>query len=270
MEDEQQGKAKAIYGKAVLKNLSRQLSLEFGKGFDESNLRNMRRFYGAFPIRDALRPELSWTHYRILSRIEEESDRQQYLAHSAENSWDTRTLQRNIDTRYLGRTIIVNPGDPARPQSLIKDPYIFEFLGLPAGSTVTENNLETALISHLQEFIMELGRGYAFVARQQHVATETSDFYIDLVFYNYHLKSFVLIDLKTGRLNHADIGQMDMYVRIYNDLKKENRIILPSVSFSVQKKMKPSLNIRCSQKAKDCLPVNTDYTCQPNRNLKTW
>jgi predicted nuclease of restriction endonuclease-like (RecB) superfamily len=220
VEDEQQGQTKAAYGKAVLKNLSQELTLEFGKGFDESNLRNIRQFYLAFPIRDAVRHELSWTHYRILSRIEGKELRQQYAQMAIEGGWDTRALERNIKTQYLGRTIGPQKSEALSPQSLLKDPYIFEFLGIPANAAINENKLETALINHLQLFLMELGKGFAFVARQQHIVTDTADFYIDLVFYNYYLKCFVLIDLKMDKLTHADIGQMDMYVRMYNDLKK--------------------------------------------------
>ena len=129
-------------------------------------------------------------------------------------------MQRNIKTRYLGRVLIPEDQHNIQPANLLKDPYIFEFLGFPALATISENNLETAHINHLQQFLMELGKGFAFVARQQHIATDTSDFYIDMVFYNYFLKCFVLIDLKIDELSHADIGQMDMYVRMYNDLKK--------------------------------------------------
>jgi len=223
IEDEQAGKARAEYGKAVLKNLSKQLTLEFGKGFEESNLRNIRQFYAAFPIRDALRHELSWTHYRILSRVENQDLRGNYLLHSIEENWNTRTLQRNIESQYLGRVLEIKstPKTPTEAKHVIKDPYIFEFLGMTPDTSYTENKIETAIISHLQKFLMELGKGFAFVARQQHIVTDTSDFYIDLVFYNYHLKCFVLIDLKTEKLSHASIGQMDMYVRMYNDLKKE-------------------------------------------------
>ncbi len=220
IEDEQQGQAKAAYGKAVLKNLSLQLTLEFGKGFDERNLNNIRAFYLAFQIWNAVRTELSWTHYRILSRIEQESLRLQYAQSAIEAGWDTRTLERNIKTKYLGRTLAPSHTEKSTAHNLLKDPYIFEFLGIPSNTDITENKLETALINHLQQFLMELGKGFAFVARQQHIVTDTSDFFIDLVFYNYYLKCFVLIDLKTDKLSHAAIGQMDMYVRMYNDLKK--------------------------------------------------
>ncbi|GAA3939071.1 DUF1016 family protein [Chitinophaga oryziterrae] len=220
VEDEQQGSYKAQYGKASLKNLAGQLGLEFGKGFDERNLNNMRAYYRSFPIWNAVRTELSWTHYRLISRVEEEQQRLQYMLLCIDNQWDTRTLQRNIQTQYLNRTLAPTSTHPAPPQ-FIKDPYIFEFLNLPSDTRHTEGSIESALINHLREFLMEMGKGFAFVARQQHIVTDTADFYIDLVFYNYYLKCFVLVDLKTGKLGHADIGQMDMYVRMYNDLKKQ-------------------------------------------------
>ncbi|RQO70492.1 DUF1016 domain-containing protein [Pedobacter sp. KBW06] len=220
IEDEQEGKAKAIYGKATLKNLAKLLTIKFGKGFDERNLNNIRSFFNAFPIWNAVRTELSWTHYRIISRLETTSLRSRYIQHCVEGNWDTRTLQRNIKTQYIGR--ILEEDDPEIPaaKQLIKDPYIFEFLGITKDLPASESNIEMALINHIQHFMMELGKGFAFVARQQHIVTDTSDFFIDLVFYNYYLKCFVLIDLKTQKLSHEAIGQMDMYVRMYNDLKK--------------------------------------------------
>ncbi len=155
-----------------------------------------------------------------MSRIEDEALRLQYTNSAIEEGWDTRALQRNIKTQYLGRMLAPEKIKSNTTHSLLKDPYIFEFLGLPSNTAITENELETALTNHLQQFLMELGKGFAFVARQQHIVTDTADFYIDLVFYNYYLKCFVLIDLKIDKLSHADIGQMDMYVRMYNDLKK--------------------------------------------------
>lgn len=218
--DEQGGNAKAAYGKAVLKNLSKQLTLEFGKGFDDSNLRNIRQFYFSFQIRDAVRHELSWTHYRIISRVENESLRLQYVEYCIEGNWDTRTLQRNINTQYITRIVNNHPQQISTAGDIVKDPYLVEFLAATLGMPYNERKLEDALIVHLQSFLMELGKGFAFVARQQHIVTDTADFFIDLVFYNYYLKCFVLIDLKTNQLTHEAIGQMDMYVRMYNDLKK--------------------------------------------------
>jgi predicted nuclease of restriction endonuclease-like (RecB) superfamily len=222
VEDEQKGKEKATYGKAVLKNLAKQLTTEFGKGFDERNLNNMRAFYIAFPIWNAVRTELSWTHYRLISRIEKEEQRMNFITYAVEENWDTRTLERNIKTKYIGRILDSKKSIQPQPNAILKDPYIFEFLGISQDRNITENKIETAIINHLQTFLMELGKGFAFVARQQHIVTDTSDFFIDLVFYNYYLKCFVLIDLKTDKLSHSAIGQMDMYVRMYNDLKKSD------------------------------------------------
>jgi predicted nuclease of restriction endonuclease-like (RecB) superfamily len=221
VEDEQKGKTKAEYGKATLKNLAQQLTLEFGKGFDERNLNNMRAFYNGFPIWDALRTELSWTHYRLISRLDTEQKRNYYLQESVHSNWNSRELQRQINSMAFERVVKHLPEQqiPAI-QNLMKDPYIFEFLGLENNTNNSEKNIETALINHLQKFMLELGKGFAFVARQQHISTDTSDFFIDLVFYNYILKCFVIIDLKTGSLTHQDVGQIDMYVRMYDDLKK--------------------------------------------------
>ncbi|MBK9212013.1 MAG: DUF1016 family protein [Saprospiraceae bacterium] len=221
IEDEQNGNDKAEYGKAILKNLATQLTLEFGKGFDDSNLRNMRAFYKAFPIRDTLRHELTWSHYRQLSRLDSERKKEYYMQEAISANWNSRELQRQINSLAFERVVHHLPNN-SKPsiQNLIKDPYIFEFLGLPTETNNTEFAIETAIINHLQQFLLELGKGFAFVARQQHIATDTSDFYIDLVFYNYLLKCFVIIDLKTGNLTHQDVGQIDMYVRMYDDLKR--------------------------------------------------
>ena len=219
-EDERQSDKRACYGKGLLKELARNLTLEFGKGFDERNLNNMRAFYRAFPIWNAVRTELSWTHYRLLSRVEDKNKRNFYLNQSIEASWNSRTLDRNINTLYCERRLPDASAVSKETAQSIKDPYIFEFLGLTQSTKNHERVIESALIDHLQSFLLELGKGFAFVARQQHIVTDTSDFFIDLVFYNYHLKCFVLIDLKTNKLTHQDIGQMDMYVRMYEDLKK--------------------------------------------------
>ena len=224
IEDEQNGNTKAIYGKSTLKNLSKQLTFEFGKGFDYTNLTNMRNFYLAFPILDAVRQELSWTHYRLLSRIDSEEKRMYYLNESITGNWNSRTLQRQINTLSFDR--ILKPENEVsakiKIQNIIKDPYIFEFLGLENNVKNTENKIESSILEHIQKFLLEFGKGFAFVARQQHIVTDTSDFFIDLVFYNYILKCFVIIDLKTTELSHQDIGQIDMYVRMYDDLKKSD------------------------------------------------
>ncbi|MDX1904697.1 MAG: PDDEXK nuclease domain-containing protein [Thermonemataceae bacterium] len=219
--EEQKGNAKAQYGKATLKNLAKELTLEFGKGFDERNLNNMRAFYLAFPIWNALRTELSWTHYRLLARLDSEQKRSYYLKESIAANWNSRELQRQINSLAFERVVKHLPAqDKPNIQNLIKDPYIFEFLGLSPDIKNTEFAIETAIIDHIQKFLLELGKGFAFVARQQHIVTDTSDFFIDLVFYNFILKCFVIIDLKTGNLAHQDIGQIDMYVRMYDDLKR--------------------------------------------------
>lgn len=233
VEFEQEGEARAAYGKRLLPVLAEQLTAEFGKGFDASNLRNMRLFYHAFPKCDALRHELSWTHYRMLSRVESEEARMWYMAEAAVQNWSSRTLQRQIGTLFYERLLLSQDkaavADEARekltsleqsPRAFVRDPVVLEFLGLPGSGALLESSLEQGLMDKLQAFLLELGKGFAFVARQQRISTESKDFYIDLVFYNYVLKCFVLIDLKTTELTHQDIGQMDMYVRMYDDLKR--------------------------------------------------
>jgi predicted nuclease of restriction endonuclease-like (RecB) superfamily len=222
VEDEQNGNLKAEYGKATLKNLARQLTIDFGKGYDESNLRNMRTFYKAFPIRDTLRHELSWSHYRVISRLDTAQKREYYIHEVLTNSLTIRQLQRSVNTLSHERTIRHSPTKNETPtiQNLIKDPNIFDFLGLQQDIKNTERSVETAIINHLQTFLLEFGKGFAFVARQQHIVTDTHDFFIDLVFYNYLLKCFVILELKADELTHQDIGQLDMYVRMYDDLKR--------------------------------------------------
>lgn len=220
VEDEQQGKDRATYGKFVLKNLSEKLTLEFGKGFDYTNLSNMRKFYQAFPIVDTLSQQLSWSHYRLLSTQENKEKREYYLEEAIQNNWNVRDLKRQINSLAYERVLQHKKSPVESIQSVLKDPYIFEFLGLKTDEKISEREIETAIIDHIQKFLLEFGKGFAFVARQQHIATDTSDFYVDLVFYNYILKCFVIIDLKTGELSHQDIGQIDMYVRMYDDLKR--------------------------------------------------
>ena len=233
VEFEQAGQTRAAYGKAVLAQVSAQLTAEFGKGFDASNLRYMRLFYQAFPNCDALRHELSWTHYRLLLRVDSATGRNWYMNEAATQNWNTRALERQIGTLYYERLLTSKDRQPVRaeaaeklaeiqstPREFIRDPVLLEFLGLPGTGKFLESNLEHALIDNLQAFLLELGKGFAFVARQQRLSTESKDFYIDLVFYNYLLKCFVLFDLKTRELTHQDIGQMDMYVRLYDDQRR--------------------------------------------------
>ena len=233
VEFEQAGQTRAAYGKAVLAQVSAQLTAEFGKGFDASNLYKMSQFYRAFPNLDALRLNLSWTHYRLLLRVDSATGRNWYMNEAATQNWNTRALERQIGTLYYERLLTSKDRQPVRaeaaeklaeiqstPREFIRDPVLLEFLGLPGTGKLLESNLEHALIDNLQAFLLELGKGFAFVARQQRLSTESKDFYIDLVFYNYLLKCFVLFDLKTRELTHQDIGQMDMYVRLYDDQRR--------------------------------------------------
>ena len=231
VEDEQQGSTRAEYGKAVLADLSVRLTEEFGKGFDERELRRIRQFYLAFPKWDALRPELSWTHYRLLIRVQDEDARQWYMNEAAEQTWSSRQLDRQISVLYYERLLASKDTRPVReeaaqnlslitPQEFIHDPYVLEFLNLKDYPALRETDIEKALISNLQEFLLELGKGFCFVARQKRMRYEEEDFYVDLVFYHSILKCHVLIDLKLGKLSHQDVGQMDSYIRMFDDLYK--------------------------------------------------
>ncbi len=232
VEDEQQGQERATYGQELLKTLSEQLTKEYGKGFDIRNLRNMRKFYQTFRIRNAVRTELSWTHYRILTRLENEQARQWYIQEAIEQNWSSRALERQISKLYYERLLaskdrqLVEEEAQGKTQALaeknkdyLRDPYILDFLNLQ-DKTYQESELEDAIVSNLQNFLLELGKGFAFVERQQRIRFEDEDFYIDLVFYNFKLKCFLLIDLKLGKLKHQDIGQMDTYIRLYDQQKK--------------------------------------------------
>ncbi len=237
--EEQGGNLRAEYGASSLKELSKRLTLELGKGFSPRNLQNYRAFYILFPdwaIWNARVPNLTWTHIRALLRVTDKTAREWYLTEASSQMWSSRTLDRNISTQYYYRLLASSNSEEVKkemeiktsgkdysqisPTMFLKSPYVTEFLGIVKDQKYTEKELETALIDHLQQFIMELGKGFAFVERQQHIVTETDDYYIDLVFYNYILKCFVLIDLKTNKITHQDVGQMDMYVRMYDDLKR--------------------------------------------------
>jgi predicted nuclease of restriction endonuclease-like (RecB) superfamily len=233
VEFEQGGSDRAQYGKQLLPALAATLTEEFGKGFDVTNLRHMRGFYMAFPIRDALRRELSWTHYRTLLRADDAKARLWYMNESADQGWSTRALERQIGTLYYERLLASSDRREVEqeaasniaplqqnPREFVRDPVMLEFLGLPGTGKLLESNLEQALLDNLQAFLLELGKGFAFVARQLRISTESKDFYLDMVFYNYLLKCFVLFDLKSGELSHKDIGQMDMYVRMVDALKR--------------------------------------------------
>ena len=224
--EKQGGVNRAMYGDGLIKELSIQMTTDYGKGYDERNLRSMRQLYLAYPKWNAVRAELSWTHYRLLIIVEDKNARNFYTKEAIENNWSTRQLEREINTfsyqRYLlskGNHDVVD--DTAKreksdnPKDIIKDPYILDFVGIKPNSSFYESDLEQALINHLQEFLLELGSGFAFVARQRRFNMDGRNFYVDLVLYNYKLKCFVLIDLKRGDLTHQDIGQMQMYVNYY-------------------------------------------------------
>lgn len=235
VEQEQSGESRAEYGKRLIAALSNELTKEFGKGFSERNLRNFRKFYTLFPddqIWQMCLPNLTWSHFNCLLRVTDENARLWYLNEAAKENWSSRTLDRNIRTRYYYRllqspqreAVIAEMQDRTKafPKSgfeLIKSPVVAEFLGFKNEDSYLESDLESAILSHIRDFLMEMGRGFAFVARQQHIVTQTEDYYIDLVFYNIELKCYVLIDLKMGKISHQDVGQIDMYVRMYDDLK---------------------------------------------------
>jgi predicted nuclease of restriction endonuclease-like (RecB) superfamily len=231
VEQEQKGRKRADYGKALIAELARRLTEEYGKGFTQTNLWYMRQFHLTFPILHAVRGELTWTHYRLLLKVENEAAREFYMLEAAENRWSTRELERQISSLLYERLLMSKvkgkalkqaraQGEHLAPRDIIKDPYVLEFLGVKENSVLLEKELEQGLIDKLQEFLLELGRGFAFVARQKRITLDDDHFHIDLVFYNYILKCFVLVDLKTGKLTHGDIGQMDFYVRYFEKEEK--------------------------------------------------
>jgi len=230
VEDEQRGKTRAEYGKRVLEEVAARLTAEFGRGFDASNLRYMRLFYQAFPNCDALRHELSWTHYRLLLRVENQDARNWYMNEAAAENWSSRQLERQISVLYYDRMLLSADKQSTKadadnnmalaklePERFIRNPYVLEFLDLKDYPNLHEKDIEDGLINNLQTFLLELGKGFCFVARQKRIRFEDKDFYIDLVFYNCVLKCYVLIDLKLGELTYQDIGQMDGYIRLYEE-----------------------------------------------------
>jgi predicted nuclease of restriction endonuclease-like (RecB) superfamily len=242
VEEEQGGQIRAGYGAFLLKDLAARLTEEFGSGFSLANLKNFRQFFLVFPRGlhggnippdekgSTVCSELSWSHYRLLMRVENPAARGYYIGEAISQNWSVRALERQIDSLYFERLLTSRDRDAVmseakevtqplakRPEEFIRDPYVLEFLQIPISSSYLERDLEKALIDKLQQFLLELGKGFSFVSRQYRISTETSEFYIDLVFYHFILKCFVLIDLKTGKLSHQDIGQMDMYVRLFED-----------------------------------------------------
>ena len=238
-EEEINGKKRADYGVKIIAELSRQLTGIYGKGFTKTNLYSFLQFYKMFPeifhtpCGKSDQPLLTWSHYRSLLRVLDSKAREWYMQEALNETWSARTLDRNISTQYYYRLLASQNKAPIKREmraktktyqqdklEFIKNPVVAEFLNLSQNTDFSESKLETAIINHLQKFVLELGKGFAFVARQQHIRTDTDDYFIDLVFYNYILKCFVLFDLKTGTISHQDVGQMDMYVRMYDDLKR--------------------------------------------------
>ena len=237
-EEELGGDERSEYGLRVIKEISKKLTQRYGKGYDRSNLYHCLKFYKTFPeIVDTVCRQsnslLSWSHYRALLQVKDHDARAWYEKEAAEQTWSVRTLQRNISSQYYYRMLKTQKKELVESEmkeltasyqkdklEFIKNPVVAEFLGFSQNTDFTESDLEKSILSNLQKFLMELGKGYAFVARQQHIHTEKQDYYIDLVFYNYILKCFVLIDLKTEKITHQDVGQMDMYIRMYDELKR--------------------------------------------------
>jgi len=236
-DEELNGESRAEYGAEVIKKLSKDLNAQYGKGYTKTNLYNFYSFYKMYPEifhseSGKSNVKLSWTHYRVLLQVKDEIAREWYENEALKETWSVKTLQRNISSQYYYRILKTQDKSAVETEmkeftskyqtklEFIKNPVIAEFLGMKEDTSYLESDLEQCIIDNLQKFLMELGKGYAFVARQQHIHTEKEDYYIDLVFYNYILKCFVLIDLKTKKITHQDIGQMDMYIRMYDDLKR--------------------------------------------------
>jgi predicted nuclease of restriction endonuclease-like (RecB) superfamily len=238
-EEEQQGKSRANYGDYLIKNLSKELELEFGSGFSGRQLERARQFYRVYPIPSAVRSQLNWMQYKMLISIDDKDKREYYELEAVKNCWTGRELERQINSNLYERLLLSNDKKsvmeiarkertPELPQEIIKDPMILEFLGLEKKAIYYETDLENALIDNLEKFMLELGNGFAFVARQKRILVEDDEFFIDLVFYNRLLRCFVLIDLKIGKLRHQDLGQLQMYVNYYDrfeKLKDENLTI---------------------------------------------
>ncbi len=237
---EQGGAQRAAYGERVLQGVGERLTREFGKGYNAVSLRNYRQFFLTFSdeeeIRSALRSELTWTHYRAAMRVENAQARTWYLREAAEQGWSTRALERQIATLHYERLLssqdraavqaeagaLIQAHAAPDPRDFIRDPYVLEFLGAQPGAALYEKDVEQGLLDQLHKFLLELGKGFAFVARQRHLRVENEDCFIDLVFYNYVLKCFVLVDLKVGKLSHQDVGQMDMYVRVFDEQQRQS------------------------------------------------
>ena len=225
VEQELKGSAKAKYGSYIIKRLAQELLDQYGTGFSIANIKNCRQLYVTFPQDSfgySMIGKVHWSHLRTIMRLEDAEERNFYLQETATECWSVRELERNIKSGYYKRILSTQfPDKTGQASQFVKDPYVLEFMGIKDNDRIVEKNVENAIISHLQKFLLEMGKGFCFVDRQMHICTETTDFYIDLVFYNYILKCFVLIDLKNHKLTHQDIGQMDMYIRMFDDLKRQ-------------------------------------------------
>lgn len=232
VEEEQNGKERAEYGAYVIKTLSLELTKDFGSGFSIRQLEFFRQFYLAFPITNALRSQLNWTQYRLLTRIQDKDKQSYYIEEACKNNWSARQLERQINSQLYERLLLSNDKEkvlavakgevkPEKPVDIIKDPMILEFLGLKPQAAYYEKDLEQALITNIQAFLLELGNGFSFVARQQKITLEDDNYFIDLVFYNRLLRCFVIIELKTHKATHQDIGQLQMYVNYYDRTEKQ-------------------------------------------------
>lgn len=232
-EEEQQGKERAGYGQFLIKAISDEFQPQFGSGFSVRQLEMNRQFYRTFPNTNALRSQFSWTHYRTLIRIENPDKREFYIAEAEKNNWSARQLEGQVNSQLFERLLLSNDAQavlavarmeklPTDAKEIIKDPMVLEFLGLQRESSYYEKDLEVALITHLQDFLLELGNGFSFVARQKRIHLDGDEFFIDLVFYNRLLQCFVVIEIKTNKLTHQDIGQLQMYVNYYDRFEKQD------------------------------------------------
>jgi len=233
VEEEQQGRERADYGKQLVKDLSVHLQAEYGSGFSANNLWYMRQFFLAFPILHAVSGELTWTHYRTLVKVNDPTKREFYIAEASKNTWSVRQMERQINSLLYERLLMSQDKEsvlalakgkalPTDPRQILKDPTVLEFLGLKPQAAYYEKEIEGAIISHLQEFLLELGNGFSFVARQKRLILGGDEFKIDLVFYNRLLQCFVLFDIKVDKITHQDLGQLQMYVNYYDrDMKAD-------------------------------------------------
>lgn len=281
VEFEQEGAERAEYGTGLLRRLADKLTAEFGRGYDASNLYKMRQFHAAFSNLDAVRPELSWTHYRLLLRVDDEGAREWYVQECIAQNWSTRALERQIGCLYYERLLTSRNKKAVKaeavknlaleapsPRDFIRDPVVLEFLGLPGTGKLLESRLENSLVGNLQSFLLELGKGFAFVARQQRLSTETKDFYVDLVFYNYVLKCFVLFDLKPGNWNIKTLGRWTCTCACMTSSTEDRATDPPWASFCARTKMPAWYATPCYMAMSSFLPANTVSCCPAKTNCE--